>query len=117
MTPSLRKRAQQLGERVLFRPAQTGGRLVEDDQRRIGGKRARDFENALAAERQIAGEVVGLGAEPDALELAQRLETRARFLGRDRAATRRRESPRGCADRRRAATLSISDMLERSFTC
>ena len=87
--PSLRKRAQQVGERGFLRPAQTRGRLVEDDQRRIGGKRTRDFENALAAERQIAGETVRLVAEPDALELRAMLRSGRARSSADRAAARR----------------------------
>ena len=57
VTPSSRSCAQQVGERALFRRPQAGGRLVEHDQRRVGGKRAGDFEDALAAERQIARRV------------------------------------------------------------
>ena len=81
MTPSSRKRAQQIGQRALVGAAQARGRLVEDDHRRIGRERAGDFEDALAAERQIAGKAIRLGAEADALELPQRLGAGARLFG------------------------------------
>jgi len=41
-------------------------RLVEQQQDRIDAKRARDLDDALLAERQAAGELVHLLAEPDA---------------------------------------------------
>ena len=65
--PFLAQRAQQIGERELFRPAQAGGRLVEHDQRRIGGKRAGDFEDALAAKRQLPAWSSGLSPRPTRL--------------------------------------------------
>ena len=67
------QRPQQFGKLELFLAAQAGRRLVEDEQRRIGGERAGDFEDALIAERQIAGELERLVAEPDPFELPQRL--------------------------------------------
>ena len=58
--PFLPQAAQQIGKGELLGAAQSGGRLVEDDQGRIGRKRAGDFENALASKRQIAGLVESL---------------------------------------------------------
>ena len=48
---------------LLLLAAQAGRRLVEHQQRRIGGERAGDLEHALIAERQIAGEFERLVAE------------------------------------------------------
>ena len=79
--PSPRSAAQQIGERLLLKLPQAGGRLVQDHDHRIGGERARHFEQALLAERQIAGEVAELLAEADALQLMQRLGARGAFLG------------------------------------
>ena len=67
--PLRAQRAQQLGERELFRAAQARGGFVEHQQDRIGDQRARDLEHALLAEREIAGEFERALAEADALEL------------------------------------------------
>ena len=67
------ERAQQVGQRLLVGTTEAGGRFVEHDQCRVGGERASDFQDALPAERQVAGWRIGVGAEPNPLELAQRL--------------------------------------------
>ena len=51
-----------------FPTTETGGRLIKDDERQIGGKRASRFENALTAKRQIAGEVIRIGAKTDTFQ-------------------------------------------------
>ena len=81
VTPSARSARMRSASAPFSVRPQAGGRLVEHEQRRIGGKRAGDFEDALAAERQIAGQFMRIGAEPDPFELTQRLGARARFLG------------------------------------
>ena len=43
-----------VGERLLLEVAQARRGLVEQQQRRIGGERARDLDDALLAERQAA---------------------------------------------------------------
>jgi len=76
-------RAQRLEEprqRRLLAGAQAGGGLVEDQQRRVRGERAGDLEQALVAERQIAGELEGAVGEADPLELPHRLGARPRLL-------------------------------------
>ena len=55
-------------KRGAFARVQSGGRLVEAEQRRFGAHRARDFEAALVAIGQIAGGVVGAVEQPDAIE-------------------------------------------------
>ena len=79
--PSPRRLRSRSDSGSLLQLPQAGGRLVEDHEHRIGGKRARDFEHALLAERQIAGEVAELLAKADALQLMQRLGARGAFLG------------------------------------
>ena len=80
VTPSPRKRAQQLGERALFLAAQARRGLVEDEQHRVGGERAGDLERALRAERQAARELVRSRGEADAAEVAHRLGEDAPLL-------------------------------------
>ena len=111
--PSSRKRAQQVGQRLLLVEAQAGGRLVEQQQRRVGGERAGDLERCAAG--RAAGCRRGrqaTAAEPDALELARAPRRRARASSRavepQRAA---RASRRGRADSAPSATFSITDML------
>src|SRR6185436_16393249 len=47
-----------------------GSRLVEQHQRGPGGERAREFEPALLAEREIGGEFVALVRQIEELERA-----------------------------------------------
>ena len=73
--------AQQIGKRYFLRPAQSGGGFIENDQRGVGGERPGNFKNALLAQRQVAGKVMGIGAEPDPFELKPCLETGAALFG------------------------------------
>src|SRR5437879_4427628 len=81
-------REQQLAQCGTFTRVQSGGRLVEAEKCGFGAHRARDFETALIAIRQIAGGVVGAVKEPDAVEPKPRRIDRA-FL---------RGAPGWCAD-------------------
>ncbi len=75
------QRSQQLGQRKLLLPPQSRRRLVEQEQHRIGRQRARDLEQALVAERQIAGKLERPIAEADACELLQGFVPRPGFFG------------------------------------
>ena len=55
-----------------------GGRLVEQHQRGLGGKRARKFEPPLLAEGEVGGKLVALVREAEELERA--VDARARAL-------------------------------------
>ena len=115
--PSRAQRAQQVGQRLLLqrrRPAAGSSRMTHH---RIGGERARDLQEPLLAERQIAGELAEFFAKPDALELAQRLDSAPSAPRRGRGAARRRERRRACADRCRAARCRAASCCGRSLTC
>jgi hypothetical protein len=106
---------EQLGERLLFRIAQSCRRLVQQQQHRIARERARDLDHALTPERQAAGGLVQLPGKSHPLDLARRLGQQLRFLGalqpqhcRDRAL-----APAQCAPARRLHT----DMPPIRFTC
>ena len=77
-------------KRGAFARVQSGGRLVEAQQRRFGAHRARDFEAALIAIGQIAGGVVGAVEQADAVEPERGLIDRALF---GRAPGRRADQP------------------------
>ena len=94
--------AQQVGERHLLLAAQAGGRLVEHQQHRVGGQRARDLEDALRAQRQAAGQFVRAVAEADAVQLALRLLQDLALLACGPAAARPRARRSACANGRRA---------------
>src|SRR5437763_12506035 len=74
-------REQQLAQRSAFARVQSGGRLVEAQQRGFGAHRARDFETALIAIGQIARGIVGAIDQSDTVEPERCLIDRA-FLGR-----------------------------------
>ena len=117
VTPSSRSLRSSVAERLLLLAAQAGGRLVEHEQHRVGGERARDLEHALGAERQAAGQLVRAVAEADAVELALRLGEDLGFLGavepqagaQHAGARARRSAP--------SATLSSRLICGRSLTC
>ena len=88
--PSARRRAQQLGQRLLLQAAQARGRLVQHDQQRTRRKRARDFQYALLPEREIAGELVRLVGKTDTRQFAHRLVIDRALLRADRSSARRR---------------------------
>ena len=50
---------------------EVAGRLVADQQRRVGRERARDRHALLLAARQLGRQVVELVAEPDQLEVSR----------------------------------------------
>ena len=79
--PSALELPQQFGELLLLEVTQAGGGLVEQQQQRIGGKRARDLDDALLAERQAARGIVEVRRQADPRNRARRLRIRARFLG------------------------------------
>src|SRR5712691_7320084 len=58
----------ELAQGKRFRRVHAGGRLVEREQLRLGGERARDLEASLVAVRQTARGVVGAAADPDIVE-------------------------------------------------
>jgi hypothetical protein len=60
---------------------QTGGRLIQKQQARRGGKRARDFEPALQAERQKTRFFVRVFREIDKRQKADRGRAAALLLG------------------------------------
>ena len=88
------QRAQQPRELLLFEIAQARGGLVEQQQRGIGGERARDLDDALLAERQAARGVEHVLAKTHARD-------RARRLGRVRASSARSSLQRRPHDARR----------------
>ena len=104
--PSSRKVRSRSDRALLLEAAQAGGGLVQDDHDRIGRERARDFQQALLTERQIAGEVAELFAESDALQLLQRLGLCGALLGAVEA-ERAGEKPRS-----RARICSEQDIVE-----
>ena len=79
--PPSRKVRSSVGEPLLLHVPQSGGGLVEQQQDRVDAQRARDLDDALLAERQAAGELIDLVAEPDALDLARRFGQQFRFVG------------------------------------
>src|SRR5262245_65362384 len=91
------QRAQQLGQRELLLSPQASRRLVEQQQHRIRCERARDLEQALVAERQIAGKLERPVAEPDAGKLVHGLVPRPGFFApvEDRKSTRLNSSHLG----------------------
>jgi len=109
--------AQHPRERLLLGWPQACGRLVQHDQHGIGGERTRDFQDALSAERQVAGEFIELVAEADALQLPLGLIQRPPLFGAVEAKRAFQKAGRGARHRRRAQTLSIRLMFGRSFTC
>src|SRR6266478_3314076 len=58
----------ELAQGKRFRRVHAGGGLVEREQLRLGGERARDLEASLVAVRQAARRVVGAAADPDIVE-------------------------------------------------
>ena len=73
--------AQHGGQRLLLLEAQAGSRLVEQQQRRVGGQRTRDLDHALRAERQVAGRLKHAIGQADAFELALRLGKQLALFG------------------------------------
>ena len=59
---------EQAGQRFLGFDVDTGGRLVQDEQRRLAGERLGDERPLLLAARQRAQRDVGAVAEPDPLD-------------------------------------------------
>ncbi len=53
VSPFRAQLAQQLVEQLLFRQAQPGGGLVQQEQDGVGGERAGDFEDALLASGRL----------------------------------------------------------------
>ena len=79
------------GERVGLVRIEAGGRLVEQQQARLGGERARDFEQALLAVGQQLGVLLGL-ARRGRRKRAVRAPWRAR-----RSSWRRNQASRSSA--------------------
>ena len=87
--------ARPLGDR------EPGGRLVEQQQPRLGGQRHRDLELALLAVRQVGHAVVRPSFEADALEhLGARLDPASSSAVASALQNRQRSRPRVCAARR-----------------
>ena len=115
--PSAAQLAQHVGQRLLFLVAQAGGRLVEQQQRRVGAQRARDLHQALRAERQVAGQLVHLVGHADAPQLALGLGEQALLLGAVEP-QHRRGTPLACrAGGAPSATFSSTVMSGIIFTC
>ncbi len=93
VSPSALSRRQRLRQLALFQVAQTGGRLVEQQQHGIEAERAGDLDDAQLAEREAAGRPVHDLRQPHALDLAGRLVEQARLLARDRGAPGWRKVP------------------------
>ena len=79
--PSARRPRSSSASASLLHRAQAGRRLVENDHGRVGRERPGDLEHALAAERQVAGELMRHVAEADPPQLRHRLVARASLLG------------------------------------
>src|SRR5882757_5559033 len=70
----------QLEERVLFRRVEAGRRLVEAQQSRVRGERARDLETPLLAVWQVARDLVGVPTDTDEVEQFPRLSAALTLL-------------------------------------
>ena len=79
--PSLRSWRSSAARLLLFHVPQARGRLVEQQQHRIGAERARNLDDALLAERQAAGQLMHPVAKPDALDLPRGLRQQALLVG------------------------------------
>ena len=115
--PSALQLPQQRRELLLFEIAQARGGLVQQQQRGIGGERARDLDDPLLAERQAARRVVEMRRKPDALDRARGLRLRARLLGAVEREARRRTTPALPRKYAPSATLSSTLIPGTSFTC
>ena len=69
------QRAQQVRQRLLLQPPQSGRRLVQHHEDGIGGERPRHFQEPLLAERQIARELAEPVGKSHAIELPHGLAT------------------------------------------
>ena len=98
--PSSAQLAQQIGQRLLFQIAQTGGRFIEQQQAGIGRQRAGDLDDALLPQGQTAGGIEQMLAQTDPLDLPCRLGQQARLLGALEMQSRRRAHPAGRASAR-----------------
>ena len=67
-------------ELLLLAVAQSGGGFVQQQQDRIGGERAGNFDNPLLAERQVGGHIEHMRREPGARYDLRRGSARSRFL-------------------------------------
>jgi hypothetical protein len=63
-----------------FRPRQAGGRLVEENELRRAGERARDLEETSLAEREPVDRRVAQLREPDELDQALGVRALLAFL-------------------------------------
>ena len=78
---------QQLPELGRLLRVQAGGRLVEQQQLRLGGERAGQLDPALQAIGEAAGRLVRQVREADEVEQLQRTRARRGFLPRARRAS------------------------------
>ena len=109
--------AQQIGQGSFLQSAQSRGGLVQDDDDRIGRERARDFQQALLAEREVAGKLAEFVGKPDALELADRLGAGGALLGAIEPKGAGEDIRCGSGDKFRAGIPSSSVMVGRKWTC
>ena len=90
--------ADEVGEPLGRLRAEAGGRLVEEEQARLGGQRDRDLERAPLAVREVARRRVLLAGEADARQHAGRLApARPSRRARSRQASKPRRRTRGSA--------------------
>ena len=72
MTTTARPLVADLEDQLLGLPGllrvHAGGRLVEQEQLRVGGQRPGDLQPPLVAVGQVAGEVLGRAGQPDEVE-------------------------------------------------
>src|SRR5438093_1353365 len=88
------ERADQRGEVLGLARVHPRRRLVEQQQARLGGERARDLQAPLIAVRQVAREVLRLAVEADEREQLARPFPRPRLFGDDRCRPNRLATPR-----------------------
>ena len=74
-------REQQFAQRRALPRVQSGGRLIEAEQRRFGAHRTGDFEPALVAIGQVAGGIIGAVEQSNPLQPDLRQIDGARFRG------------------------------------
>src|SRR5262249_53643802 len=72
--------SQQVRQNLLLETTQASSRFIEDNQNRVGGERARDFQQTLLTERQIARRFARLFSKADPLQLLQSLASCGFFL-------------------------------------
>ena len=112
MTPRITDAPDEHDQIFLFARVHPGGRLVEQQQFRLAGQRAGDFEPALKAVGEIVRVVVGVFFESTKRSILARAFAYAPFLGAlaRRCSSESNRLARACARARPVMTFSSADM-------